>query len=58
VLPPAEKEERILRVVEACDEVARASGGGLGSLLGLGSKVSASEASMLDELTKTLRNEG
>jgi tellurite resistance protein len=58
VLPPAEKEERILRVVEACDEVARASGGGLGSLLGLGSKVSDGEASMLDEITKTLRSEG
>lgn len=56
VLPPAEKEERILRVVEACDEVAHASGSGLSGLLGLGNKVSAAEASMLDDLTRTLRS--
>lgn len=56
VLPPAEKEERIIRVVEACDEVAHASGSGLSGLLGLGSKVSAAEASMLDDLTRTLRS--
>ena len=58
VLPPAEKEERIIRVVEACDEVARASGSGLSGLLGLGSNVSANEASTLDEITKTLRSAG
>lgn len=58
VLPPEEKEERIVRVVEACDEVAKASGSGLSGLLGLGDKVSASEASMLDEITRTLRSEG
>lgn len=56
VLPPAENEERILRVVEACDEVAHASGSGLSGLLGLGNKVSAAEASMLDDLTRTLRS--
>ena len=56
VLPPAEKEQRIVSVVEACDEVARASGSGLSGLLG--NKVSADEASALDELTKSLRTGG
>jgi len=58
VLPPNEREERIVRVVQACDEVARASGSGLSGLLGLGSKVSADEASTLDEISRTLRSEG
>jgi hypothetical protein len=58
VLPPAERDDRIKRIVEACDEVAHASGSGLSGLLGLGNKVSAAEASMLDDLTKTLRSDG
>lgn len=55
VLPDDEREARIKRIVEACQEVAEASGGGLGRLLGLGSSVSDVEASMLDSITSTLR---
>ncbi len=55
VLPPEEREERIKRLVQACQEVAMASGGGLAKLLGLGS-VSSSEASVLDTITNTLRS--
>jgi tellurite resistance protein len=56
VLPDDEREDRIKRVVEACHEVAAASGGGLAKLLGLGSSVSGVEASMLDSITATLRS--
>src|SRR4029453_5585788 len=56
VLPEDEREERIKRVVEACHEVAAASGGGLAKLLGLSSSVSEVEASMLDSLNATLRS--
>jgi hypothetical protein len=55
VLPPEEKEERIKRIVQACHEVAMASGGGLAKLLGLGS-ISSDEASILDTITSTLRS--
>ena len=55
VLPPEEKEEHIKRVVQACHEVATASGGGLAKVLGLGS-VSSTEASILDTITSTLRS--
>jgi hypothetical protein len=54
VLPPAERDERIKGVVHACHEVAEASAG-LGRLLGLGDGVSRIEASMLDDITRTLR---
>lgn len=55
VLPDDEREARIRQIVEACQEVAEASGGGLARLLGLGSSVSDVEASMLDTITSTLR---
>ena len=58
VLPDDEREDRIKRIVEACHEVAAASGGGLAKLLGLGSSVSSVEASMLDTITATLRSQG
>ena len=54
VLPPCEREERITRIVQACHEVAEASGG-LARLLGLGSGVSVEEESLLDTITTTLR---
>jgi hypothetical protein len=57
VLPPSEREERIKDVVQACHEVAEASGG-LGRLLGLGDGVSGIEASTLDVITRTLRSHG
>ena len=56
VLPPEEQEERITRVVQACHEVATASGGGLAKVLGLGSGISSAEASILDTITSTLRS--
>jgi len=56
VLPPEEREERIKRIVQACHEVATASGGGLAKVLGLGSGVSSAEASILDTITSTLRS--
>lgn len=56
VLPEVEKEARIKQLVEACNEVAAASGGGLVKLLGLGSSVSSVEASMLDAISHTLRD--
>jgi uncharacterized tellurite resistance protein B-like protein len=56
VLPPEEKNERITRIVHACQEVATASGGGLLKALGLGSGVSDLEASLLDTITRTLRS--
>ena len=55
VLPEDERDDRIKRVVEACHEVASASGGGLAKVLGLGSSVSNIEASMLDVINSTLR---
>jgi tellurite resistance protein len=55
VLPPAEQEERLQRVVEACNEVAMTSGGGLAQLLRLGNSVSSMESSMLDKIATTLR---
>ena len=54
VLPPGEREERIKGIVQACHEVAEASGG-LARLLGLGSGVSGEEGSLLDTITTTLR---
>ena len=55
VLPPDERAERLNRIVEACNEVAMATGGGLAQLLRLGNSVSSRETSMLDRITKTLR---
>ena len=55
VLPDAEKNERIKKIVEACNEVAEASGGGLVKVLGLGSGVSGVEAETLDTIAATLR---
>lgn len=56
VLPPKEREQRIEAVVEACREVAAASGTELAHLLGLGSGISKIEASMLDTLNSRLRS--
>jgi hypothetical protein len=54
VLPSGEREERIKRIVQACHEIAEASGG-LAKVLGLGSGVSGEEESLLDTITTTLR---
>jgi hypothetical protein len=58
VLPPAERTERINRVVEACQEVAMASGSGLAALLGIENMVSNEETSVLDTISRTLRSHG
>ena len=55
VLPPKEQEERIERLIDACHEVAAASGTELARLLGLGDGVSRVEAHMLDEFNTRLR---
>ena len=55
VLPPREMEERIVRLIDACHEVAAASGTELARLLGLGDGVSRVEAHMLDEFNVRLR---
>ena len=55
VLPPKEMEERIVRLLDACHEVAAASGTELARLLGLGDGVSGVEAHMLDDFNARLR---
>ena len=50
VLPRPEAEERINRVVEACEQVASASGRGLLASLGLANTVSRTEADMLERI--------
>lgn len=54
VLPHDEKEERIKSVVDACHEVAEASGSTLGWVLGI-KNVSQDEALTLDAITMGLR---
>jgi len=55
VLPRQEADERINRVVEACEEVASASGRGLLAPLGLGNTVSRAEAELLERIAAELR---
>ena len=57
VLSPEERADRIKRIVDACREVAEASGG-LSRLLGLGSGVSGEEEAVLDAIAATLRAKG
>lgn len=54
LLPPEEREERLKRIVQACHEVAEASGG-LAKVLGLGSGMSGEEDALLEAITTTLR---
>ena len=54
-LTPAERDERIANFSKACHEVASASGGGLGRLLGMHSGVSAQEHEILDRIKAGLR---
>lgn len=56
VLPLNEREERIARMVDACHEVAAASGSEVARLLGLGDGVSGTEASLLDTIARKLRD--
>ncbi len=54
VLTPAEREDRLRRIVDACNRVAQASGGLL-ELLGMGGSVSGQEAALLEAITTKLR---
>jgi hypothetical protein len=54
VLPPTQRAERIRGLLEACEQVAEASGG-LAKLLGLSRGVSGEETEVLEELTRKLR---
>jgi hypothetical protein len=54
VLPNDEKDERIRRLVDACHDVAEASGSTLGWILGL-KDVSNREAATLDDINNGLR---
>jgi hypothetical protein len=57
VVPRDLREDRIKRVVQACHEVAEASGG-LAKVLGLVSGVSHKEQTLLDAISTTLRSGG
>jgi hypothetical protein len=56
LLPPEEREQRLKRIVQACQEVAEASGG-LAKVLGLGSGVSDQEEALLEAITARLRGD-
>lgn len=55
VMPPNEREERITAILNACREVAAASGSEVAKLLGLGDGVSNTETSILDAIANRLR---
>ena len=56
VLTPAEREDRVRRVLEACHEVASASGKGLAALVALGNTVVPDEQGLLDALNAAFRS--
>jgi hypothetical protein len=55
VLPKHEQEVRIKRIVDACHDVARASGSKISWVLGLFDGINSSEVAVLDDITKALR---
>ena len=55
VFPPAEREERVQRILDACHDVAAVSGSEIARQLGLGDGVSKSEAHIIDVLANRLR---
>lgn len=57
LLTPEEREERRRTLVEACERVARVSGGGLAKLLGLSDGISGAEAAVLRAIAEKLRAE-
>jgi hypothetical protein len=58
VLPPAERDERIQGLADACRRVAKVSGGGLARLIGIGDGVTRDESEVLDAITTKLRGKG
>jgi hypothetical protein len=57
LLPPEQRDERLKHIVQACQEVAQASGG-LAKVLGLGSGISGEEEALLEAITTRLREHG
>ena len=57
LLPPGDRKERLKYIVQACHEVAEASGG-LAKMLGLGSGVSGEEEALLEAISMKLRGHG
>ena len=55
VFPPAEREERVQRILDSCHEVAAVSGSEIARQLGLGDGVSRSEAGVIDVIATKLR---
>jgi hypothetical protein len=55
VLPAVEREERIKRIVDACHQVAEASGSEIARLIGLGDAVSRTEEATLEAINNRLR---
>jgi hypothetical protein len=55
VLPPAEREERISRVVESCQKVAETSGSQIATLLGMREDVNRAEESAVATINEKLR---
>lgn len=55
VLPLPERAERMRRIVDACNQVALASGG-LSELLGMGGSISGLESKILDTINERLRS--
>ena len=56
VLPHYEQEERMKRLVDACHEVAKASGSKISWVLGLFDGINSSEVAVLDRITKALHS--
>jgi phosphosulfolactate synthase (CoM biosynthesis protein A) len=55
VLPAVEREERIKRIVDACRQVAEASGSEIARLIGLRDGVSRTEEATLEAINNKLR---
>ena len=55
VLPRHEQQDRIRNIVNACHEVAKASGSKISWVLGLFDGITSDEASVLDTITRALR---
>ncbi|HET9337080.1 MAG TPA: hypothetical protein VFO12_11825 [Sphingomicrobium sp.] len=55
VLTQAEREDRVKRLLDACHEVASASGKGMATLLALGNTVVPNEQALLDALNAAFR---
>jgi hypothetical protein len=55
VLPRYEQQARVQRIIDACREVAKSSGSKISWVLGLFDGITSAEASVLDTITRALR---